>query len=465
MTTALSTFPPIHQCPLRYQAMQQSAGIAIALENRNLSFLELDQQVENCRVFLQEKGLEAGDRLLLITGDPLQTVIVLFACLRSQWVFSPVNPVFPAEQVASYRTRIGASIVLQADNLPVSFGHQSASESLSSIPISDTAMFDLVATSGSSGTPKAVAHSYQNHYFSAKGARKALPLEVGDRWLVSLPLFHVGGLAILLRCVLTGATMVMFREKKPLQDMLCRQAVSHVSLVNTQLFRLLNQNMSLSAMGIRFILLGGGAASPDLVERAKRQGICVLTTYGMTEMASQVCTGEPVFVNGCVTSGAPLPDREMLLADNGEILVRGATLALGYFDRGVLHNLLSDDGWFHTRDTGEWHQNQIKVLGRLDNMMVSGGENIHPEEIEQALTALSGIIQAVVVPYRNAEFGQRPVAFVQTVDGKLNEKQLKCSLTDRLSRFKIPEQILLFPDGIVETGVKVNRNAFKKLLA
>ena len=335
---------------------------------------------------------------------------------------------------------------------------------LKPIKIDDETVYDLIATSGTTGIPKAVAHSYKNHYFSALGSMHRLPLTYGDTWLLSLPLFHVGGLAIVMRCLLAGATMVLFERKLPLDDMLGRQRLTHLSLVNTQLFRLMQSGLSLYDLGVRYILLGGGVASPRLVEEVKAQGVTVLTTYGMTEMTSQVCTGEPQFTGSGITSGAVLPWREVRLAGDGEIQVRGETLAKGYFQQGEVTPLPGTRGWFCTGDKGHWYGDQLQVCGRTDNMLISGGENIHPEEIEQALLSFPDIVQAVVVAMTDPEYGKRPVAYVQTVDGTLDEPFTKERLAGKIAKFKIPVHIRLFPEQIAESGIKINRRFFQALL-
>jgi len=453
-------FPALNCCPLRFQAIHRPDGIAVQLDSEQITFRQLDQWVEaSCQSYC-EQGLNKGDRLLFVTSRPLDTVVTALACLRSQWIFCPINPALPTEQREGYQQRIEAALV--AGSMDIS---QLPSEhELQPIEVLPEAIYDLVATSGTTAVPKAVAHSYSNHYFNARGASTVLPLTCGDRWLLSLPLFHVGGLAIVVRCLLAGATMVVVAGgKTPLDDMVTRQRITHLSLVNTQLFRLLQSGVSLYDSSLKYILLGGGVAAPRLVKAARDQGITVLTTYGMTEMASQICTGEPQFTDRGVTSGRVLPWREVALSERGEILVRGKTLAKGYYAHGDLSPLADTDGWFHTGDKGLWLNEQIQLFGRMDNMMISGGENIHPEEIEQALLTLPTIVQAVVVAKADDEFGQRPVAYVQTLDGTLDEALIKQQLTATIARFKVPTHIRLFPEAVSESGIKPNRRFFQAL--
>ncbi len=458
-------FPALNHCPLRHQAIHRPADIAMQWNTERITFQQLDWWVEACCQSYREQGLNKGDRLLFVTAKPLDTVVTALACLRSQWIFCPINPAFPAKQKAGYQQRLEA--VLVADSVAIgqlTINQLPSEQDRQPIEILPEAIYDLVATSGTTAIPKAVAHSYSNHYFNAHGASTVLPLTYGDSWLLSLPLFHVGGLAIVVRCLLAGATMVIVDTKAPLDEIVARQRITHLSLVNTQLFRLLQSGVSLHDNPLQYILLGGGVAAPGLVKAARDQGITVLTTYGMTEMASQICTGEPQFTDRSVTSGHVLPWREVALSELGEILVRGKTLAKGYYANGKISPLPDADGWFHTGDKGRWLNDQIQLCGRLDNMMISGGENIHPEEIEQALLTLSNIVQAVVVAKTDNEFGQRPVAYVQTFDGTLDEALIKQQLTAMMARFKVPAHIRLFPETVTEAAIKPDRRFFQALV-
>ena len=453
-------FPAINQCPLRHWSLKTPEQPALLLNREAVSYRLLDSWVEQCQQEQLHGVIEAGQHLAVVTDNMLGTLLLALACLREGVVFGPVNPAFPDTQRQAYYQTINAFKITHASEVSCSAIHQHYKQEQLIAP---DAVMDLIATSGTSGVPKAVAHSYRNHYSSAMGSQDKTPLIAGDSWLLSLPLFHVGGFAIVIRCLQAGATMVLDSFKTPLPKLLGQTRISHLSLVNTQLYRLLKDNVSLHQMGVRYILLGGGIASPVLVDKVLRQGVELLTTYGMTEMASQVCTGKPVFTDGSVTSGEILPEREVCLSDENEILVRGQPLTLGYYRNGELVPVTDEQGWYHTGDQGCWHEKQLQVTGRIDNLFISGGENIHPEEIEQALLMLPEIIQAVVVAENDTEYGKRPVAYVQTENGRVDEGFTKKNLAGKIAGFKIPGKIRPFPYNMVNTGIKVNRRLFQQL--
>jgi O-succinylbenzoic acid--CoA ligase len=318
----------------------------------------------------------------------------------------------------------------------------------------------IVFTSGSSGAPKAALHTFGNHYYSALGSNANIELALGDRWLHSLPHYHVGGLSILFRCLLAGATVALPEPGAPLGEAVA--GATHVSLVSTQLLRLLREDFDPGEL--KAILLGGGPIPPPLIDEAASRGLPIYTSYGLTEMASQVTATPPgASREELRTSGRPLPHREVAISGRGEILVRGETLFAGYVEGDSVHRPLDADGWFHTGDLGELDDNgYLSVRGRKDNLFVSGGENIQPEEIEETLSGLDGVQGAVVVPVSDPEFGARPVAFVRAVEGGADRETLTRALEEVLPRFKIPVAFYPWPGEAWGRGIKVDRASFRE---
>jgi O-succinylbenzoic acid--CoA ligase len=177
-------------------------------------------------------------------------------------------------------------------------------------------------------------------------------------------------------------------------------------------------------------------------------------------MASQVTTTPPDATSEeLYTAGRVLPHREVSVSGEGEILVRGETLFAGYVEGERVDCTLGDGGWFHTGDLGELDKDgYLRVRGRKDNMFVSGGENVQPEEIEEALCRFEGVEEAVVVPVEDEEFGARPVAFVRMAGGAPDPESLSRALGASLARFKIPVSFHAWPDD--HGGMKVDRAAF-----
>jgi O-succinylbenzoic acid--CoA ligase len=294
------------------------------------------------------------------------------------------------------------------------------------------------------------------------GSNENIRLVPGDRWLLSLPLFHVGGLGILFRCFLAGATVVIPGKNESLAEVIRTHEITHVSLVSTQLARLLGEPRE-EFPSLKALLLGGSAFAPRLIKQAVEQGLPIHTTYGLSEMASQVATTPAgVSPDKLYTSGKVLNYRDVMIDETGEVRVKGKTLFKGYIDGNNITLPLDEDGWFRTGDLGYFdREGYLTVTGRRDNMFISGGENIMPEEIESILCRVPGIEQVVVVPVPDETYGFRPAAFLKIKDGTgITKEGLIKYLAERLPRFKIPDVFYFWPQELESESLKIKRPDF-----
>jgi o-succinylbenzoate---CoA ligase len=456
---------------------------ALVCSNRTFSYQEYGSLVSTAAKRLKDAGCAEGERIALLLPNDWRYALTIMALLRVGAIACPLNSRTPSQGLKTLLDRIACQKVI-ASAQPMNrelFGHRQLLDpgelidsagaqhnipALAEVDLGRPAT--IIFTSGSLGVPKAVLHSYGNHYYNAKGSNKNIPLRPGDRWLLALPLYHVGGLSILFRCFLSGATVVIPEKDEELQESLGRYEVTHLSAVPTQLYRLLREdNDKKSPRKLRAVLLGGAAVPRNLIEKGLAVGLPLYTSYGLTEMASQVTTTSadtPNFKR--FTSGKALSYREVRLSATGEILVKGETLFKGYLEGGELELPADRDGWFATSDLGELDaEGYLTVTGRKDNMFISGGENIQPEEIERVLCEHWAVAQAVVVPVPDLEFGSRPVAFVQTNTGKVRSKELAAFLEDKLARYKIPIAFFDWPETAGSEGMKVSREFFRRIAA
>ena len=453
-------------CPLRAAALSTPDAAAIIGSQGTTTYVELDGRVSGAALRLRE--LEPGSRVALYLPKDERYVTLMLAVIRAGHVACPVSDRLPPRGVAQRLERAAcAALISDDDELlrsaglyrldpgPLLEGNRRR-EKPEHIPLERPAT--IVFTSGSTGTPKAALHAFGNHYYNALGSNANIMLRPGDRWLHSLPLYHVGGISILFRCLLAGSTIALPEQGTPIGESVADLGATHVSLVSTQLLRLLRENPELA--GLKAVLMGGGPISASLVDEALSRGLPIHTSYGLTEMASQVTTTPPGAAPEALrTAGRVLPEREVSISEEGEILVRGATLFAGYVEGEILDLAVDTNGWFHTGDLGELDENgYLRVLGRKDNRFFSGGENIQPEETEEVLSVLPGVEAAVVVPVDDTEFGQRPVAFVRMEDRSTVD--LASELEKFLPRFKIPIAFYAWPEE--GGGMKVNRASFRE---
>ncbi|NLF58948.1 MAG: AMP-binding protein, partial [Candidatus Hydrogenedens sp.] len=323
----------------------------------------------------------------------------------------------------------------------------------------------LLFTSGTGGAPKAVCHGLCGIQHSAQVTAAALDLAPGDRWLLTLPLHHVSGLSIMIRCLAAGAACFLSNRETPLAEQLLRHAPTHLSLVATQLRRLLEVPESREPLSrLKTLLLGGGPTPVELLHRALDAGIPVRNSYGMTETFALVCLSRRNAPPAeTASAGLPLEPDTVFITEDDHIALRGPRLFLGYWRNGALDPSRTPNGAFLTNDTGRMDpQARLTVTGRTDTMFISGGENIHPEEIEAALLRLPEILAALVVPVAHPEFGAVPAAFLQTAEGVLPElAALREELARMLPRHALPRHLLPWP-GTESAGIKADRSQWRK---
>ncbi|MGN6562290.1 MAG: AMP-binding protein, partial [Thermomicrobiales bacterium] len=299
--------------------------------------------------------------------------------------------------------------------------------------------------------------TWGNHWWNAVGAALQLGLDGRDRWLAPLPLFHVGGLAILMRSVIYGMPVILHERFDPgrANAAIDEQGATIISVVATMLRRMFDAHGGQPyPPSLRCVLLGGGPAPRPLLDECARLGVPVAQTYGLTEAGSQLATlppedalrklgsaGKPLLPNDLriERDGAPVPAGEV-----GEIVVRGPSLTPGYLNRPEATAQAWCGGWFHTGDLGRLDADgYLYVLDRRDDLIVSGGENVYPAEVEAVLLAHPAIADAGVVGVPDAEWGQAAVAILQARDGITpSNADIVAHCAARLARYKVPQRLI-----------------------
>ena len=285
----------------------------------------------------------------------------------------------------------------------------------------------MIATSGSSGDPKVVMLSGRNLAASVTASRRCLGLGAGDRWLNCLPLYHIGGAAIVYRCAEAGATLLLHEQFDPAQLLIDLQHynVSHISLVPAMLAQLLKASGGRKPPDtLRVALVGGDALSPALARQARAESWPLHVTYGMTETCSQLATDSSDKAGvefGAV--GRPLDGFEIEIGLDGEIWVRGEAVMTGYANPEKVPGQGVEDGWFQTGDLGMIYSNgELMVNGRADESLTSGGETFHPNQVERLLSECPGVEASAVSSAPNEIWGDRLVAWVV---GEITEEALQ----------------------------------------
>jgi o-succinylbenzoate---CoA ligase len=377
--------------------------------------------------------------------------------------------------VTSGQESLTAISSVTMDSIPDPLSHSNVRNA----PLDDTAQADappvagimesmerpvtIIHTSASSGEAKAAVHSFASHWYNALGSNENIPFGVGDCWLLSLPLYHIGGYALLFRSLISGGALAIAEPDEAVSLSLLNFPLTHLSLVPTQLYRLLAINGSNALLRkLKAVLLGGSSAPKSLIEEALRQNIPLYLSYGSTEMGSQIATTPEPICSIRQNSGQLLPYRELTVGNDGELLVKGPCLFQGYLQDGSIQTQTDSEGWFHTADIGSISKKgEVTVLGRKDNMFISGGENIHPEEIEKALMMIDGIREALVVPVADDEYGQRPVAFIKTDKAEQPDDQtINMAMHAMTGKLKTPIRYVRVEEWITLPGSQKSDRAW-----
>lgn len=453
--------------------------LALVSPNHTYTWQQLDQVVNSITFQLVEQNVQRGSIVAMIAKNEPLAVALYLACLR----IGALCALMPPQSVKAVQQKLD---IIQADFCWLGDAANDLSGSILCPEISFDAniertgpvidassdqqwvygyRFDgeqqasIVFTSGSTGIPKAVVHCVKHHIASAEGLTQCFEFNRNDSWLLSLPIYHVSGLSIIWRWLNKGAT-VKIGQGNLLEDL---YQVTHASLVPVQLLGLLEQANQLS---LKRVLLGGGHIPQLLTEKATKEGIECWVGYGMTETASTVIAKQ---VDGSATSGSLLPLRQMKV-ENDRVYVAGETLAQGYLSEGTLTPLVTEiSPWFDTKDLAKVHHfseqpDEFEILGRADNLFISGGENIHCEEIEGALTRHSNIKQAVVIPIEDEKYGQRPVVFIDETS-PLDPQTYQEFLLQFIDKFKCPDAYYPLPSHLMNSGIKISRSELKRYYA
>ncbi len=330
----------------------------------------------------------------------------------------------------------------------------------------------IMYTSGTTGLPKGVIQSYGNHWWSAVGNTLNAGLYEKDTWLCTVPIFHISGYSILMKSIIYGMKIVLhesFDEKRVLQD-LWKEKITIISVVTTMLQRIEQATSEKFPAYFRYMLLGGGPATVELLTRCINKGILVYYSYGMTETSSQIVTLSPEdSISKIGSAGKPLFPAQLRIVNPlgeelgpnevGEITVCGPNVSKGYLNK---ENHLKN-GWFFTGDIGYIDsEGFLYVLDRRSDLIISGGENVYPAEVEAVLNEMEGIREAAVIGIPNAQWGQVPVAFVVEDGSAGSEKWIMENCEKSLAKYKIPKKIIFVSEIPRNASGKIVRRDLRK---
>jgi|AntDeeMetagen134_2_1112570.scaffolds.fasta_scaffold01478_3 O-succinylbenzoic acid--CoA ligase len=463
------------------------------------SYSGLDAAVDETAGRLAALGIEPGDHVGMLMSTQLLSVCLLHAAQRLGLRLVPLNDRLTPSELAGQIDHSDLSMLVcgadteqlaveSSEATPVASVNEPQWEEVQSFravepeavePV-DWAFDDpqlMVFTSGSTGEPKAVVLTMGNLLASAAASAFRLGVEPDDRWLMTLALYHVGGIAPILRSTLYGTAVVLRSGFDPgeVADDIERYDVTVVSLVPTMLSEMLERRGTLSD-SLRAVLLGGAPAPDSLIERCRNYSIPVFPTYGMTETASQIATARPQQAfKRSGTVGRPLMWTDLSIVDDGEpvgpeergeIVVAGPMVTAGYYgdvdanvDAFCEHGLRTGDIGY-TTDNG-----YLYVLNRIDDRIITGGENVDPGEVVEVLRSHPDVDETAVVGVDDETWGERVSALVVPKTETLSATAIESFCRERLAGYKLPRQIA-FTDSLPRTASgTIKRPAVRDQLA
>lgn len=403
---------------------------ALIADGLELTYAELEREATATARRLAARGARRGATVAIDLEPGVEYVVLLHALMKLGAVAYPINPRLTEPERRAELERAAPALTVN--------GNPDLGTTEADLPLLGEHDLDAlhcrILTSGTSGGPRPVGLTYGNHLWSAVGSAFNLGVEPTDRWLCCLPLAHVGGLSIVMRSVIYGTTAVVHAgfDVDRIAASLEGDGVTLVSLVSTQLLRLLEAEVDL--LPLRAVLVGGGPVPEDVIEEAIGRGATVVQTYGLTEAASQVTTLEPGQAQRKLGSaGRPLLTTHLRIQE-GEILVQGPTVAPGTAD---------EDGWLHTGDLGRIDEEGfLYVTDRLGDVIVSGGENVLPAEVEEVLLRHPGVADAAAVGRADAEWQEAVTAVVVLRNpASVSAEELRAHCAAELAGYKVPKRV------------------------
>ncbi|MBF6428131.1 AMP-binding protein [Nocardia cyriacigeorgica] len=472
------------------RAAQHPTAPALADDHTELDNAGFLDAVCRAAGTLRAHGVGAGDVVAVMLPNTVDLVVTLFAAWRLGAAVTPLNPGLVAEEVAYQVADSAAAALVVAHPLdtivdvPVVLPVEALAEGVATdaIEVPADALALLIYTSGTTGRPKGVMLDHANLNAMCAMVIEAFALTPADRSLLVLPLFHVNGIVVsTLSPLLVGASTTIAGRfsAQTFFDRLERSAATYFSAVPTIYTMLadLPDDVRPDTSAVRFAICGAAPASVELLEKFEsRYRIPIIEGYGLSEGTCASTVNPLSGRRKPGTVGLPLPGQRVRIIDPdgveagpgeaGEVLIAGPNVMRGYLNRPQETARTVVDGWLRTGDVGRFDEDGYLVLvDRAKDMIIRGGENIYPKEIEAVVYQLPEIATAAVVGRGNAVYGEEPVLYVALNSGAhLDEQRIRDHLSASLSKYKLPVEITILDALPVNAVGKLDKPALRQLI-
>ncbi|MFJ7645906.1 o-succinylbenzoate--CoA ligase [Lysinibacillus sp. NPDC097279] len=451
---------------------------ALTYEGQTWTFQQLNELSLKRARQLTTLDIKQGERIAIMGPSTPALVVMMYACMHLQCEMVMLNRRLSQAEIAYQLEDSQAEAVLVADEDVEKLPPQTSYYLFSAIENGTEQHVDIAKewslnqttsimyTSGTTGFPKGVRQTVGNHQASATASVLNIGLQADDVWLCAVPLFHISGFSILVRSLLYGNKVQLYEHFNvdAIAQNIIDGDVTHMSVVAVTLERILNTlelNKAQASPQFKLMLAGGGPVPVDYLKRASALHLAVAQTYGMTETSSQTATlASEDAMKKVGSAGKPLFFNQIkILAPNaqgeGEICIKGPHVTPGYIGR-FAERSATEEGWLHTGDIGYMdEEGYLFVVDRRADLIISGGENIYPAEIENVLLAHPAVQEAGVCGIDDDKWGQVPIAFV-VLKEQLAMEILQQYCENNLAKYKVPKQFIIIDE--------LPRNGANKLL-
>ena len=436
-----------------------------------LDYAGFAERVDAAAEQFEALGLRRGDVVATFLPNRVELLIALAAAWRLGAVATPVNPAFTAAEAEYQLTDSAARLIIVDDDALTATPDRAvlhvddlAADASSWTPPTPPTMSDdalLIYTSGSTGRPKGVRLAHENLHYMASTMKELLSLTAADHALLVLPLFHVNAICVsFLAPVLAGGQLSITGKFSPSRFFtdLYTLRPTYFSAVPT-IYALLVSHPDVSAeafISLRFAICGAAPISKELLDHVESTfGIPILQGYGLTEATCASACNPLDGERKSGTVGPALPGQTIRIAgpdgaevptgEPGEVLISGASVMRGYLNRPEATASTVVDGWLHTGDVGTLDADgYLTLVDRIKDMIIRGGENLYPKEIENALASHPAVLECAVVGAPDPVYGEVPVAFVVAYPDKpVTETELADHVAGILTKTKRPNEINL----------------------
>jgi O-succinylbenzoic acid--CoA ligase len=481
---------------------KEQPNVFLTSQHGMYTYSDLERFTAFFKDLVEEKADSLQWPVAFISESSDVLIFAIAACWKLGIPFIPINPKAKNSELQEYldalkpalifcdtsnRSRLGDEHVVKMDEnfFLNSFTHDIRNIDLpDELALEDERIFGYFFTSGTTSKPKIVPLKRRQIKSAARASATNFKPDPNHFWLLCLPLNHIGGISIILRSLIYGSSiyrMSEFHEEMIKEFLGENHRFQAASLVPTMLKRLLNDPLFTTHREFKSILLGGGPISEELLRTSAERGIPIVSSYGMTETCAQIIANPLLAPSGMYTPlksvGKPFPPNEMQIRDDdGRVLGKNQSGALwlcgpqvfdGYYDSNENDDRFDEDGWFNTGDYG--HLNgfgHLFIESRRTDLIVTGGENVNPNEVEQAMLRLPTIKEAIVIGLPDEEWGQKVTAVVTLKNGKTpNISEIREQLKESLTDYKIPKELKIVQDFPKTPTGKIKRwelvNKFK----